>query len=97
MKYLSHLLLTAAAVTLLLAIWQPVGTWWQWSITALVLFLAGAGTGAATDKPNHPIDGPELLPEHVAREFVPPTTLEQVDKDVAEYKRREYGRKADDQ
>lgn len=97
MKHLSHVLLTAAGAAVLAAVWAP-GAWWQWAITALVLLLAGAGTGAASDKPYHPIDGPELLPEHIAREFVPPSTLEKITPDdVIDYKRREYGRKADDQ
>lgn len=97
MKTASRITLTLAAVTTLAAIWQPFGgTWWQWAITALVLFLAGAGTGAASDKPRHPIDEPELLPEHVARELVPNSTLEKITPDdVTDYKRREYGRKAD--
>lgn len=28
--------------TVLLAIWSPVGAWWQWAATAFVLLLIGA-------------------------------------------------------
>lgn len=95
MRTVSRILLTAAAVAVLAAIWAP-GTWWQWGLTAIVLLLAAAGTGAAAERPHHPIDGPELMPEHVAREFVPPNIPITAD-EVDEYKRREYGRKAADQ
>ena len=95
MKTVSRILLTATAATALAAIWAP-GTWWQWGLTTIVLLLAAAGTGAAAEQHRHPIDGPELMPEHVAREFVPPTMPITSD-DVDEYKRREYGRKAADQ
>lgn len=96
MKTASRILLATAAAAVLAAVWAP-GAWWQWTITALVLFLAGAGTGAASGKPRHPIDGPELLPEHVAREFVPSSTLEQITPDDVTAYKRTYGRRADDQ
>lgn len=95
MKTASTILLTAAGLAVLAAVWAP-GTWWQWAITATVLLLAGAGTGAAADKTHHPIDDPELLPEHVAREFVAPSTLERITPDDVDAYKRTYGRKADD-
>lgn len=95
MKTVSTILVTASGLAVLAAVWAP-GDWWQWAITALVLLLAGAGTGGAADKRRHPIDEPTLLPEHVAREFVAPSTLERITvDDVAEYKRREFGKQAD--
>lgn len=93
MKTISTVLLIASGASVLAAVWLP-GNWWQWAITALVLLFAGAGTGGAAAKRRHPIDGPELMPEHVASEFVPDTTLEQIDEDVRDYK-RSYGRRAD--
>ena len=35
----SHALFLA---TVLLAIWSPVGAWWQWAATAVILLLIGA-------------------------------------------------------
>lgn len=75
MKHLAHIALTAAVASLLAAIW--VGPWWAWLLTALVLLFVGAALRGPNvpDEP-HPIDH-GLLPEHVAREFVEPSTLEQ--------------------
>lgn len=42
MKTLGRLCHVLAAIALVAAIWSPVGTWWQFLATALILFLAGA-------------------------------------------------------
>lgn len=94
MKTASTILLIASGAALLAAVWAP-SHWWQWAITAIVLFLAGAGTGASADKRRHPIDDPELLPEDVAREFVSPSTLEQITLDDVDAYKRTYGRSTD--
>lgn len=49
MRTISRTTLTLAAICALLTIWQPIGTWWQWLTTGIVLLLIGAGTGAAAD------------------------------------------------
>lgn len=94
MKTASTILLITSGAAVLAAVWAP-GAWWQWAITALVLLLAGAGTGAAADKRRHPIDNPELLPEDVAREFVAPSTLEQITLDDVDAYKRTFGRSTD--
>lgn len=68
MKYLARIILTAAILSLLAAIW--IGPWWAWLLTALVLLFAGAALHGSNlpDEP-HPIDH-GLLPEDIAREFV---------------------------
>lgn len=48
MRIASFTTLTLTAAATLLAIWSPIGTWWQWAITAFVLLLIGAGLGGAS-------------------------------------------------
>lgn len=73
MKTISTVLLIASGATVLLAIWAPVGAWWQWVITALILFLAGAGAGGSATKREHELHalgkavGTELTPEEQRR------------------------------
>ena len=45
----SHALLIAAFGALLLLIWRPVGTWWQWTLTAILCVIAAAGFSNAAD------------------------------------------------
>lgn len=88
MKTASRITLVLGAVAALLAIWQPAGAWWQWALTALLLLLAGAGlSGPAAPGKTAPGD-------EAHERSGEGTTLEQIDADVAEYKRT-YGRKAD--
>lgn len=42
MRHLGTTLHALAAAATIAAIWSPIGTWWQWLTTALLLFLAGA-------------------------------------------------------
>ncbi|MGO2311688.1 MAG: hypothetical protein ACTH6A_06660 [Brachybacterium tyrofermentans] len=42
MKILGSICHVLAAIALVAAIWSPVGAWWQFLATALILFLAGA-------------------------------------------------------
>lgn len=92
MKHLSRIILTLAAVCVLLSIWTPVGTWWQWAITALLFLLAGAGFGASANKPRDTSDetGRSTGP-HVHFDTGESTTLERIDQDVTDYKRT-YGK-----
>ena len=50
----SHALLIAALACLLLLIWRPVGSWWQWLLTAAVLVIAAAGFSNAADEQETP-------------------------------------------
>lgn len=42
MKILGSICHVLAAIALVAAIWSPVGAWWQFLATALILFLVGA-------------------------------------------------------
>lgn len=42
MRHLGTTLHTLAAAATIAAIWSPIGSWWQWLTTAVLLFLAGA-------------------------------------------------------
>lgn len=95
MKTISTILLIASGSAVLLAIWQPVGTWWQWAITAVVLLLAAAGTGGAAGKAQTYAQGGEVPGPHGEQlHRLPDSTLEITDEDVTSYK-RVYGKKAD--
>lgn len=41
-RAIGQVLLAAALSAVLLAIWSPVGDWWQWLATAVVLLFLGA-------------------------------------------------------
>lgn len=41
-RAIGQVLLGASLVSALLAIWSPVGDWWQWLATAVVLLFLGA-------------------------------------------------------
>ena len=41
-RAIGQVLLGASLVSALLAIWSPVGAWWQWLATAVVLLFLGA-------------------------------------------------------
>ena len=65
MKHIGTALFILAAASTTAAIWSPIGAWWQWLATAILLFLAGAlahGTALqqATPTEAEPIrtDGP---------------------------------------
>ncbi|MGO2362179.1 MAG: hypothetical protein ACTH6N_13755 [Brachybacterium tyrofermentans] len=93
MKTASTVLLIASGAAVLAAVWVP-GAWWQWAITALVLLLAGAGTGGAAAKSVPYAEGGHVGPrkddDSVRVQISGPITPEDVDA----YKRT-YGRKAD--
>lgn len=50
MKTAARITLTLAGITALAAIWQPIGAWWQWAITALLFLLIGAGLAGTADR-----------------------------------------------
>lgn len=41
-RHIGHALLALAAAAVLLAIWTPVGDWWQWTLTALFATITAA-------------------------------------------------------
>ena len=51
------ILLLTALVCVLLMIWRPVGSWWQWLLTAVVLVLAAATTSNVADERVRPKGG----------------------------------------
>lgn len=86
MRHLARATLTLAVLALLAAIWQPYGPWWAWLLTGVLLLFVGAALGGQTamqdETPTGNSTGPHV---HITPD------------DVNDYKRREYGRKADDQ
>lgn len=46
-----------ALVAVILAIWSPVGSWWQWAATAVVLIVVGA---MILGSPNRYAEGGEI-------------------------------------
>ena len=69
MRHAGNTLFILAAATTTAAIWSPIGAWWQFAATAILLFLAGAyahGTHlaaqapAADDHPTGRATGPHL-------------------------------------
>ena len=42
MRTIGNTLFILAAATTIAAIWSPIGAWWQWLASAILLFLAGA-------------------------------------------------------
>lgn len=96
MKFLGSTCHVLAALAVIAAIWSPVGAWWQFLATALLLFLAGAMVlGLEAQKTAKHYQGGEVGPEtthdgtllEVRPDGITPA-------DVAQYKRT-YGRKAD--
>lgn len=55
MRHIGNTLFILAAASTTAAIWSPIGTWWQWLASAILLFLAGAyahGTHHAAQAPH---------------------------------------------
>lgn len=52
MRHIGNTLFILAAASTIAAIWSPIGTWWQWLASAILLFLTGAlahGTSLGRD------------------------------------------------
>lgn len=94
MKILGSTCHVLAAIALVAAIWSPVGAWWQFLATALILFLAGAMIlGQESQRTAKYAQGGQLGPQNdddcVRIPLSSPITTD----DVADYKRT-YGKKA---
>lgn len=60
MKYLSRLASLLSGASLTLAVWEPVGSAWQWGLFALIL-LGGSEVASKDRGPSpHPADGSDL-------------------------------------
>lgn len=103
MKFLGSTCHVLAALALIAAIWSPVGAWWQFLATALILFLAGAMIlGLESQKTAKPDHGYQAVPfrdgETLSSTGDPDLDHALVrpisDDEVRKY-RRTYGRKAD--
>lgn len=103
MKALGSTCHVLAAAAVIAAIWSPVGSWWQFLATALVLFLPGAmilGLQAqkvpARDlgEQTIPLRDGEVLSSTVDPDLDRAINTPISDADVRKY-RRTYGRKAD--
>lgn len=67
MKILGSICHVLAAIALVAAIWSPVGAWWQFLATALVLFLAGAIIlGQESQRAARYAHGGEIPQDHAA-------------------------------
>ncbi|MGO2819445.1 MAG: hypothetical protein ACTIA5_01500 [Brachybacterium tyrofermentans] len=95
MKTISTILLIASGGSVLLAIWQPFGTWWQWAITALVLLLAAAGIGGAAGKTQPYAKGGIVGPQVDHDQNVAVRLSGSITPDDVEKYKRSYGKKAD--
>lgn len=58
MRIIGNTLHTLAAAAIIAAIWSPIGTWWQWLASALLLWLAGAIIHASTQLAKAGLDQP---------------------------------------
>lgn len=61
MRHIGNALFILAAASAVAAIWSPIGAWWQWLASAVLLFLAGAlahGTHLAAQPPARRDDAP---------------------------------------
>lgn len=73
MKILGSTCHVLAAVALVAAIWSPVGAWWQFLATALVLFLAGAIIlGQESQRAARYAHGGEIPQDHAAPDTATP-------------------------
>ena len=104
MKALGSTCHVLAAVAVVAAIWSPVGAWWQFLATALILFLAGAlvlGREAQKATEHERKDHAIPLRDGEFRSDAGNTDVGRAantpisDADVRKY-RRTYGRKAGD-
>lgn len=50
MRAASYILLLAFVLCFGAAIWLPAGSWWQWSLTALIVLFAAAFCAHEADK-----------------------------------------------
>ncbi|MCZ4325695.1 hypothetical protein [Brachybacterium paraconglomeratum] len=103
MKALGSVCHVLAAVAVVAAIWSPVGAWWQFLATALLLFLVGAlvlglqaQKVAAHDlgEQTIPLRDGEVLSSTGDPDLDRAINTPISDADVRKY-RRTYGRKAD--
>jgi hypothetical protein len=96
MQFLGRTCHVLAALAVIAAIWSPVGAWWQFLATALLLFLAGAmvlGLEAQTTAKHS--QGGEVGPQTDDDSSLIEARADGITPaDVAQYKRT-YGRKAD--
>lgn len=84
-----------ALVTVILAIWSPVGSWWQWAATAVVLIVVGA---MILGSPNRYAEGGEIptsVPVHLRDgETLSSTGDETLDEALE--RRPNYGKRRDE-
>lgn len=89
-RAIGQVLLGASLASALLAIWSPVGAWWQWLATAVVLLFLGAMLlGTADGYAEGGEVGPPLDTDDTPVEFRGLYRSDSTD-------RPKYGRKADD-
>lgn len=103
MKFLGRTCHVLAALAVVAAIWSPVGAWWQFLATALLLFLAGAMVlglesqkATELERKDHaiPLRDGELRSDASNTDVDRAINTPISDADVRDY-RRTYGRKAD--